>query len=52
MNIWILMTLTAGAIHLTGLLMLVHCARWAPEGYEDADGFHFGPLPVPQSHHT
>lgn len=37
-----------GGVHLTGLLALVWCARQAPEGYEDADGFHLGRKPLPR----
>lgn len=49
MNIWILFALAVGLVHLAGLLALVGCALWAPEGYEDAGGFHLGRQPEPQS---
>jgi hypothetical protein len=37
------------AVHLTGLLALVWCATFAPEGYEDGAGFHLGREPLPRS---
>lgn len=45
MSIWMLIAMIVGGIHLAGLLALVGCALWAPEGYEDDDGFHLGPQP-------
>lgn len=41
-----LVALLVGVVHLVGLLTLVGCALWAPEGYEDADGFHLGSPPA------
>lgn len=50
MNIWSLLCLgILGGVHLTGLLALVWCARRAPEGYEDPEGFHLGCEPLPRS---
>jgi len=46
MSIWMLVALLVGVVHLVGLLTLVGCALWAPEGYEDADGFHLGSPPA------
>jgi len=40
-----LIALITGVVYLAGLLALVCCALWAPEGYEDADGFHLGRPP-------
>jgi hypothetical protein len=37
------------AVHLTGLLALVWGATLAPEGYEDATGFHLGREPLPRA---
>jgi hypothetical protein len=45
MNLWTLTALIVGVVHLAGLLALVWCAKRAPEGYEDADGFHLGTEP-------
>ena len=44
-----LVALLVGVVHLVGLLALVGCALWAPEGYEDADGFHLGSPPAPRT---
>lgn len=49
MSIWILISLLVGVVHLAGLLTLVGCALWAPEGYEDAEGFHLGSPPAPRT---
>jgi hypothetical protein len=46
MSIGMLIGLMVGGVHLAGLLALVGCALWAPEGYEDEDGFHLGRQPV------
>jgi hypothetical protein len=46
MNFWTLLALILGAVHLAGLLALVWCANWAPEGYEDSTGFHLGREPA------
>lgn len=46
MNAWILFAVILGIIYLTGLLMLVSCALWAPEGYEDEQGFRLGRQPA------
>lgn len=46
MNPWSLLSFVLGAIYLTGFVTLVYCAKWAPEGYEDEDGFHFGHKPA------
>jgi hypothetical protein len=34
------------AVHLAGLVALVWGATLAPEGYEDASGFHLGREPL------
>ena len=50
MSIWSLLSLIIlGVVHLAGLLALVWCAKRAPEGYEDADGFHLGVEPASHS---
>jgi hypothetical protein len=41
MNTWSLLSMgLLGGIPLISLLVLVWCAKRAPEGHEDADGFH------------
>ncbi len=42
MNTWTLLMIFLGTVHLAGFVALVWSAKWAPEGYEDADGFHVG----------
>jgi hypothetical protein len=46
MNLWSALGLgLLGAVYLAGFIALVYCAKHAPEGYEDVDGFHVGPKP-------
>jgi hypothetical protein len=45
MNLMSLLSLTLGAIYLIGFAALIYCAKHAPEGYEDADGFRIGSAP-------
>ena len=42
MNLWSFVSLVVGVIYVAGFVALVYCAKHAPEGYEDADGFHVG----------
>jgi cytochrome P450 len=49
MNVWTILSLIIlGVVHLAGLTALVYSALRAPEGYEDADGFHLGRQPAPE----
>ena len=46
MSIWSILSLgILAAVYLVGFLALVLCAKYAPEGYEDADGFRLGTKP-------
>jgi hypothetical protein len=45
MNILSVVSIIVGALYLVGFGTLVYCAKWAPEGYEDVDGFHLGNKP-------
>ena len=45
MNLWSIVSLVVGAIYVAGFVALVYCAKHAPEGYEDVDGFHVGRTP-------
>lgn len=35
-----------GAVYAGGLMLTLVAVERAPEGYEDADGFHLGPKPA------
>jgi hypothetical protein len=45
MNLMLLLSVALAAIYLIGFAALAYCAKHAPEGYEDADGFRIGPNP-------
>lgn len=46
MNTWALVSLILAAVYLAGFAALVVCAKFAREGYEDPEGFHFGAEPT------
>jgi hypothetical protein len=46
MNVWSILSLVAAFIYLVGFAALIYCAKRAPEGYEDADGFRLGVEPA------
>ena len=46
MSIWSVVCLgILGVVYLAGFIALVYCAKYAPEGYEDVDGFRLGTKP-------
>ena len=45
MNLWSLLFIVLAAIYLMGFVALAYCAKQAPDGYEDADGFRLGTEP-------
>jgi hypothetical protein len=46
-NIWPVVSRgVLGVVYLAGFIALVYCAKCAPEGYEDADGFRLGNKPT------
>jgi hypothetical protein len=49
MNFWSIVSIVIlGVVHVTGLAAIIICAKWAPKGYADGDGFHLGAEPVAQ----
>lgn len=46
MSIWSILSLgILGVVYLAGFIALAYCAKSAPAGYEDEDGFHVGQEP-------
>jgi hypothetical protein len=46
MNLLSFLSLLLGAMCLIGFATLIYCAKTAPNGHEDADGFRLGAEPV------
>ena len=46
MNFWALLCLILAAVYAVGFAALFLCAKFAREGYEDREGFHFGTAPA------
>ena len=44
---WFWLEVTAGLVGTVGLLVFLVDLRYAPEGYEDEDGFHVTTSPSP-----
>jgi hypothetical protein len=46
MNLNIILLILFCVAEVSGVLIAVAASHLAPDGYEDSDGFHYGPMPL------